>query len=105
MLELAGGNWSRAPHLKLDAMPESVLFRWVALPGMSRDPARSVDFHRCRPAVLTENTEHDCDAAPNRPQQCQGERVHSNGPEFVSRVLDGGALGIIAPHIRSAREP
>jgi 4-hydroxy-2-oxoheptanedioate aldolase len=31
-------------------------------------------------------------------------RVPSNGPEFVSRVLDGGALGIIAPHIRSARE-
>ena len=31
-------------------------------------------------------------------------RVPSNGPEFVSRVLDGGALGVIAPHIRSARE-
>jgi 4-hydroxy-2-oxoheptanedioate aldolase len=31
-------------------------------------------------------------------------RVPSNGPEFISRVLDGGAMGIIAPHIRSARE-
>jgi len=31
-------------------------------------------------------------------------RVPSNGPEFISRVLDGGAMGIIAPHIRSPRE-
>jgi 4-hydroxy-2-oxoheptanedioate aldolase len=31
-------------------------------------------------------------------------RVPSNGPEYVSRVLDGGALGVIAPHIRSAEE-
>jgi len=29
-------------------------------------------------------------------------RVPSCGPEFVSRVLDGGAMGIIAPHITSA---
>jgi 2-keto-3-deoxy-L-rhamnonate aldolase RhmA len=29
-------------------------------------------------------------------------RVPSKGPEWVSRVLDGGALGIIAPHIESA---
>jgi 4-hydroxy-2-oxoheptanedioate aldolase len=31
-------------------------------------------------------------------------RVPSNGPEFISRVLDGGAMGIIAPHIRTADE-
>ncbi len=31
-------------------------------------------------------------------------RVPSNGPEFVSRILDGGAMGIIAPHIRTAEE-
>ena len=31
-------------------------------------------------------------------------RVPSNGPEYISRVLDGGAMGIIAPHIRSARD-
>lgn len=31
-------------------------------------------------------------------------RVPSHGPEYVSRVLDGGALGIIAPHVRSADE-
>ncbi len=31
-------------------------------------------------------------------------RVPTHGPEFVSRVLDGGALGVIAPHIRSAAE-
>jgi 4-hydroxy-2-oxoheptanedioate aldolase len=31
-------------------------------------------------------------------------RVPSNAPEFISRVLDGGALGVIAPHVRSAEE-
>lgn len=29
-------------------------------------------------------------------------RVPSNAPEVISRVLDGGALGVIAPHIGSA---
>jgi 4-hydroxy-2-oxoheptanedioate aldolase len=29
-------------------------------------------------------------------------RVPSNIPEYISRVLDGGALGVIAPHIDSA---
>ena len=31
-------------------------------------------------------------------------RVPANTPDYVSRVLDGGALGVIAPHIRSAQE-
>src|SRR5262245_42408679 len=31
-------------------------------------------------------------------------RVPSIRPEHVSRALDGGALGVIAPHIRSAEE-
>jgi 4-hydroxy-2-oxoheptanedioate aldolase len=31
-------------------------------------------------------------------------RVPSNTPEYISRVLDGGALGVIAPHVRSAAE-
>ena len=31
-------------------------------------------------------------------------RVPANTPEYISRVLDGGALGIIAPHVRSAEE-
>jgi 2-keto-3-deoxy-L-rhamnonate aldolase RhmA len=31
-------------------------------------------------------------------------RVPSNASEYVSRVLDGGALGVIAPHIGSAEE-
>jgi 4-hydroxy-2-oxoheptanedioate aldolase len=31
-------------------------------------------------------------------------RVPANTPEYVSRVLAGGALGVIAPHIRSADE-
>ena len=31
-------------------------------------------------------------------------RVPSTRPEHVSRVLDAGALGVIAPHIRSAAE-
>jgi len=30
--------------------------------------------------------------------------VPSHRPEHVSRVLDGGALGVIAPHVRSAEE-
>src|SRR5438093_7902255 len=31
-------------------------------------------------------------------------RVPANTPEFISRVLDGGALGVIAPGVRSAQE-
>jgi 4-hydroxy-2-oxoheptanedioate aldolase len=31
-------------------------------------------------------------------------RVPANTPEYISRVLDGGALGVIAPHIGSAAE-
>ena len=31
-------------------------------------------------------------------------RVPSNTPEYISRVLDGGALGVIAPHIGSAAQ-
>jgi 4-hydroxy-2-oxoheptanedioate aldolase len=31
-------------------------------------------------------------------------RVPANTPEYISRVLDGGALGVIAPHIGSAEE-
>ncbi|MBM3526589.1 MAG: aldolase [Alphaproteobacteria bacterium] len=31
-------------------------------------------------------------------------RVPANTPEYVSRVLDAGALGVIAPHVRSADE-
>ncbi|HJZ32236.1 MAG TPA: aldolase/citrate lyase family protein [Hyphomicrobiaceae bacterium] len=31
-------------------------------------------------------------------------RVPANTPEYISRVLDGGALGVIAPGIRSAQE-
>jgi 2-keto-3-deoxy-L-rhamnonate aldolase RhmA len=31
-------------------------------------------------------------------------RVPANTPEYIGRVLDAGALGIIAPHIRSAAE-
>lgn len=31
-------------------------------------------------------------------------RVPSIEPEWISRVLDAGALGVIAPHIRSAQE-
>jgi len=31
-------------------------------------------------------------------------RVPSNTPEYISRALDGGALGVIAPHIGSAEE-
>src|SRR5258708_17634014 len=31
-------------------------------------------------------------------------RVPANTPEYISRVLDGGALGVIAPGVRSARE-
>jgi 4-hydroxy-2-oxoheptanedioate aldolase len=31
-------------------------------------------------------------------------RVPANNPEWISRVLDGGALGIIAPHVSSASD-
>lgn len=31
-------------------------------------------------------------------------RIPSLAPDVISRVLDGGALGVIAPHIRSAAE-
>ena len=29
-------------------------------------------------------------------------RVPANTPEYIARVLDGGAMGVIAPHVRSA---
>lgn len=29
-------------------------------------------------------------------------RVPANTPEYIARVLDGGALGVIAPHVRNA---
>jgi 4-hydroxy-2-oxoheptanedioate aldolase len=31
-------------------------------------------------------------------------RVPANTPEYISRVLDIGAMGVIAPHVRSAEE-
>jgi 4-hydroxy-2-oxoheptanedioate aldolase len=31
-------------------------------------------------------------------------RVPANRPDYIARVLEGGALGIIAPHVRSADE-
>jgi 2-keto-3-deoxy-L-rhamnonate aldolase RhmA len=31
-------------------------------------------------------------------------RVPANTPDYIARVLEGGALGVIAPHIRSAAE-
>lgn len=31
-------------------------------------------------------------------------RVPANTPEYICRVLDGGAMGVITPHIRSAAE-
>jgi len=31
-------------------------------------------------------------------------RVPANTPEWISRVLDGGAVGVIAPHVRTADE-
>ena len=31
-------------------------------------------------------------------------RVPANTPEFIGRLLDGGALGVIAPHVRTAAE-
>ena len=29
-------------------------------------------------------------------------RVPANTPEFICRLLDGGAMGVIAPHVRTA---
>ena len=31
-------------------------------------------------------------------------RVPANTPEYISRVLDGGAMGVIAPHVRNAEQ-
>src|SRR6476659_505398 len=31
-------------------------------------------------------------------------RVPANTPEYISRVLDGGAVGVIAPHVRNAEQ-
>jgi 4-hydroxy-2-oxoheptanedioate aldolase len=31
-------------------------------------------------------------------------RVPANTPEYISRVLDAGAMGVIAPHVRSASD-
>jgi 4-hydroxy-2-oxoheptanedioate aldolase len=31
-------------------------------------------------------------------------RVPANTPEYITRVLDGGAMGVIAPHVRTAEQ-
>ena len=31
-------------------------------------------------------------------------RVPANSPEFICRLLDGGAMGVIAPHVRTAQD-
>ena len=31
-------------------------------------------------------------------------RVPANTPDYIGRVLDGGAMGVITPHVRSAGE-
>src|SRR5437764_13962837 len=31
-------------------------------------------------------------------------RVPANTPDYISRILDAGALGVIAPHVRSGAE-
>jgi 2-keto-3-deoxy-L-rhamnonate aldolase RhmA len=31
-------------------------------------------------------------------------RVPANSPEYISRVLDGGAMGVIAPHVRTPEQ-
>ena len=31
-------------------------------------------------------------------------RVPANTPEYIGRVMDGGAMGVITPHVRSAAE-
>lgn len=31
-------------------------------------------------------------------------RVPANTPEYISRVLDGGAMGVVAPHVNSAQQ-
>jgi 4-hydroxy-2-oxoheptanedioate aldolase len=31
-------------------------------------------------------------------------RVPANTPDYITRVLDGGAMGVIAPHVRTAAE-
>ena len=31
-------------------------------------------------------------------------RVPANTPDYISRILDAGALGVIAPHVRTAAE-
>jgi 4-hydroxy-2-oxoheptanedioate aldolase len=63
--------------------------------------------------TLYVDMEHCCASFETTSQICMAAlaagiapfvRVPANTSEYISRVLDGGALGIIAPHIGSAEE-
>jgi 4-hydroxy-2-oxoheptanedioate aldolase len=60
-----------------------------------------VDMEHC--AASIETTSHICLAALAA-GIAPFVRVPANTPEYIARVLEGGALGVIAPHIGTAAE-
>src|SRR6202040_2909795 len=60
-----------------------------------------VDMEHCSASI--ETTSQICMAALAAGVPLFG-RVPANTPEYITRVLEGGALGVIAPHIGSANE-
>src|SRR5262249_34264844 len=78
---------------------------------------RSLEIARLAPTAgfhsLYVDIQHSSFSLDTRRQHCLAApqvgiapfvRVPANTPDYISRVLDGGALGVIAPHIRSADE-
>src|SRR5262249_4375635 len=93
--------------LKRDEVVASMTVRLVRSMGIARI-ARPARFD-----TLYVGIQHSNFSLDTRGQICLAARragiapvvrVPANTPDYVSRVLDGGALGVIAPHIRSADE-
>ena len=92
------------------ARDEVVASMTVRLVRTHRDRAHRPDRRASTPSTSTSSIR----ASRSRPrgQICMAAleagiapfvRVPANTPDYIARVLDGGALGVIAPHIRSAQ--
>ena len=93
--------------LRRDEVVASITVRLVRDIGIARI-ARTAGFD-----TLYVDLEHSSFSLETTGQICMAAleagiapfvRVPANTPEYIARVLEGGALGVIAPHIRSADE-
>ena len=71
-----------------------------------RSPPRRVRYALCRSGAQHAVGRHLCQICISAQQIgiTPLVRVPANTPEYICRVLDGGAMGVITPHVRSAAE-